>query len=708
MTGYSREELLNMHVSDLEAEENPDMVIEHFKKLMDQGWDRFESRHRCSGGTILDVLISTVYLSSQNIFLVFINDITDRKKAEEQLIIQSSALNAAANAIVITARDGHIEWVNPAFTELTGYALEEVSGKNPRSLKSGKHDAAFYKGLWDTILSGNVWRGEMINIRKDGTEYREEMTITPVMDQHGEIIRFIAIKQNITDRINLEIQLYEQKLTVEFILDHTLAGYWDWDIPAGRLYMSPAFKRMFGYEDHELPNIIDTLQNIMFPEDYPKAMACLDSHFNSKGEVPYRIVLRYLHKNGVVIWVICSGKVISWDEEYKPLRMVGSHVDITEQKRIEEEIQKLQLRIDYIYGATKTGLHIIDSDLALTYVNPALHRIYGDYHGRKCFYYFKQLQEPCLECLVLKSFETGSSVVFETSYPLENNRPVQATAIPFKDNLGNWFVAEVTFDITERKRVEEELSKAKTEAEQANQAKSEFLSRMSHELRTPLNSILGFAQLMEMGELKPAQKKGVDQILKSGKYLLNLINEVLDLSRIEAGKLVLSAENIPIREIILETMDSVGPLASTHEIRMELTESVPGDLRVHADRHHLKQVLLNLLSNAIKYNRPGGSVTIDLIPGSPLLPAEVPDTTRTRAVLLRISDTGFGISTENLERIFLPFQRIDQEKKQIEGTGLGLAVVKKLMEAMGGTVGVESREGVGSAFWIELPLTESI
>src|SRR5665647_1410547 len=262
------------------------------------------------GTALLDSTLLLILAFPVLYFFVFrpmSTHITSRKKAEELLILQSTALNASANAIVITHRDGHIEWVNPAFTKLTGYTFEEVKGANPRSLKSGKHDAVFYKNLWDTILAGEIWQGEIINKRKDGSEYTEEMTITPVKAQNGEIIHFIAI------------------------------------------------------------------------------------------------------------------------------------------------------------------IH----------------------------------------------------------------------------------------EITERKKIEVELSKAKAKAEQANLAKSEFLSRMSHELRTPMNSILGFAQLMDMGELNPAHKKGVDHILKSGKHLLNLINEVLDLSRIESGKLSVSMEPVHLNGIIMETLDMV-------------------------------------------------------------------------------------------------------------------------------------------------------
>ena len=275
--------------------------------------------------------------------------------------------------------------------------------------------------------------------------------------------------------------------------------------------------------------------------------------------------------------------------------------------------------------------------------------------------------------------------------------PVEIGLTPIEID-GEMMVLTNIIDITQRKQAENIIKQAKLEAEQANLAKSEFLSRMSHELRTPMNSILGFAQLMDMGELKPAHKKGVDHILKSGKHLLDLINEVLDISKIEAGHISLSLEPIEIYPLVKEMLDVVGPLAADKQITLEAD---PLDkLFVKADRQRLKQVLLNLVNNAIKYNRQNGFVKIncELTEG-----AEKQNST----ARISISDSGGGISQEDIIKLFNPFQRIGAEKTETEGTGLGLAVAKKLIEAMHGTIGVESELGKGSTFWIELPQTEN-
>ena len=258
----------------------------------------------------------------------------------------------------------------------------------------------------------------------------------------------------------------------------------------------------------------------------------------------------------------------------------------------------------------------------------------------------------------------------------------------------------VTMDISERKKAEEEILKARMEAEQANMAKSEFLSRMSHELRTPMNSILGFSQLLQMSDLTPGQNKGVNHIMHSGKHLLDLINEVLDISRIESGRLSLSLEPVQLAGLIGDMTGTMAPLARDYRVKI-IAENSPDDaLFVRADRQRLKQVLLNLITNAVKYNKQDGTVTIK----TKVLEQESSGLSYHR---ISVADTGTGIQPEDIGKLFKPFERIGAEKTAIEGSGLGLAVVKKLMDAMGGKVGVESTRGIGTTFWIDLPTAES-
>jgi PAS domain S-box-containing protein len=249
-------------------------------------------------------------------------------------------------------------------------------------------------------------------------------------------------------------------------------------------------------------------------------------------------------------------------------------------------------------------------------------------------------------------------------------------------------------EVTERERLTVALRRSKEEAEKANRAKSEFLSRMSHELRTPLNAILGFAQLLEMSPLDRDKREAVAQILKAGQHLLGLINEVLEISRIEAGRLSLSPEPVLITSAVQETLDLLTPMAVRRNIL--LCDEVGKERRryVMADQQRLKQVLLNLISNAIKYNSDDGTVTIS---------SEEVDGSRLK---VRVRDTGPGIKSDSQSKLFTPFERLGAEQTGVEGTGLGLALSKRLLEMMGGSIGVENNPDRGATFWMELPLVQ--
>jgi PAS domain S-box-containing protein len=248
----------------------------------------------------------------------------------------------------------------------------------------------------------------------------------------------------------------------------------------------------------------------------------------------------------------------------------------------------------------------------------------------------------------------------------------------------------INTDITEQKAAARELESTKERAERASQAKSEFLSRMSHELRTPLNAILGFGQLLQMRDLDEGKQDSVSEIMKAGNHLLELINEVLEISRIEAGRLAISLEPVPLHDLVAETLSLIRPLADQRGLSLGYEDAGCMGEHVLADFQRLKQVLLNLLSNAVKYNVPGGSVRLTCGRGSD------------NRLRIMVSDTGGGIPRERQAQLFEPFERLGAEQGGEEGTGLGLALSKGLVEAMGGAIGMESTPGKGSVFWVEL------
>ena len=305
---------------------------------------------------------------------------------------------------------------------------------------------------------------------------------------------------------------------------------------------------------------------------------------------------------------------------------------------------------------------------------------------------------PGFEALVYKA-SRGIEDSYELTYICKDGRrfPAVVSITALRDDRGGIIgYLLIGRDNSVRKGVESELNKAMAAAEKANRAKSEFLSSMSHELRTPLNAILGFAQLIETGAPPPtpSQKRNLDQILKAGWYLLELINEVLDLALIESGKVTLSREPVSLVEVMLECRAMIEPQAHKRGIGLTFPRfEVP--YFVKADRTRVKQVLINLLFNAIKYNKPGGAVAVEYT-------LSAPDSIR-----IRVRDTGAGLAPEQLAQLFQPFNRLGREASMEEGTGIGLVVTKRLVDLMGGAIGADSTVGVGSEFWFELNLANA-
>src|SRR3984893_13736303 len=303
---------------------------------------------------------------------------------------------------------------------------------------------------------------------------------------------------------------------------------------------------------------------------------------------------------------------------------------------------------------------------------------------------------PGFEALAFKA-SRGIEDIYELTYICKDGSrfPAIVSITALRDDYGDiiGYLLIGTHNSV-RKRVELELNDVVAVADPANLAKFDFLSSMSHELRTPLSAILGFAQLMESGSPPPttSQKRSIDQILKAGWYLLTLINEILDLALIESGKLSLSLEPISLSEVMHECQAMIEPQAKKRGISVAFPQI---EIRhfVEADRTRVKQVLINLLSNAIKYNKMGGTVVVGCIARPP------------GRIRICVKDSGDGLTPDKLAQLFQPFNRLGQEANVEEGTGIGLVVCKRLVELMGGVIGVESAVGKGSEFWIDLNLT---
>jgi len=391
--------------------------------------------------------------------------------------------------------------------------------------------------------------------------------------------------------------------------------------------------------------------------------------------------------------------------------VLGGLRDVADQMRrefqarteVEEARRESEERYRFVAESASDGILTIDQNRTILFANRAAEKIFGltitDMVGKP----FATLIPPRVrddhDGALKKYLDTV--VTSNPDYALQiagqgrGDREI-ALEISFGEYVKNQqhIFTGVVRDVTERKQLEHVLKRAKEDAERANRAKSDFLSRMSHELRTPLNAILGFAQLLEMDELEQEQQESVDQILKAGGHLLALVDEVLDIARIESGRMTLSLEPVDVHSVIDEAWELVHHGAVRAGITFRNGAGSGCGSVVIADRQRLKQVMLNLLSNAVKYNKESGTVQVSCTPGQ----------TRPDRLRITVADTGRGIAGDGLNRLFRPFERLGIEHTGIEGTGIGLAVSRGLVEAMDGEIGAESRLGAGSTFWFELPL----
>ncbi len=371
--------------------------------------------------------------------------------------------------------------------------------------------------------------------------------------------------------------------------------------------------------------------------------------------------------------------------------------EMAERGAAERTLREREAHFRRIIESASDWVMICDRTGALTYVGPSAERMLGvkpeDVLGARPTDMLHPDDAPnaqrSLEWLMDHPGESLTTIL-RVRHKDGNYRTFEYIGRTLAPDSGDLGVIAFARDVTERTRAEEALARAKEEAERANRAKSEFLSRMSHELRTPMNSILGFGQLLARAELAPQQTKSVQHILKAGRHLLTLINEVLEISRIEAGRENFSLEPVALGPALHEAVALVRPLAQQYAV--ELREGiVPSGAFVQADRQRFVQVVLNLLSNAMKYNRPGGFVRL----------AVSGDDARWT---IRVEDTGRGVSPDRVQELFTPFARLGAEQSDVEGTGLGLALSQRLCEAMGGALTLESTSPEGSTFRVDLPI----
>ncbi len=644
--------------------------------------------------------------------VVSFTDITLRKQQEAELQIQHSALESAANAIAIVDRRGIIQWVNPAFTRLTGYQRDEAVGQNPRVLNSGVHEKAFFHNLWKTILDGSVWQGTLTNKRKDGSFYQEEMTITPVCSRQGEITHFVAVKQDISERLRAEQRLRETEQFFRSVLELAPDGLMVADEKGVIRLANAQCEKLFGYTRDEL---IGQPVEMLVPVDARARHPAMREAFHRAAETramgPDR-VLRGQRKDGSCFPVEIGLSPLP-ARAGEGAQVAVSIRDITDRKAAEaelkkrsDELQQINFKADSALELTKAGYWHVPLDGSGWYnSSERAARIFGDPPTPDYRYSLEhwmnhvRLGDETAAKITSQNFEdavAGKIPVYDAIYAYK--RPVDGRIVwihalghVVKDAAGKpTDMFGVTQDITDFKLLESELRRAMAKAEEATKAKSAFLANMSHEIRTPMNGIMGMTELALDTELTAEQRDYLNTVKSSADALLSLINDILDFSKIEAGRIELDPIDFLLRDSISDTLNPLALRASSKNL--ELAYDVHADVpdALVGDVYRLRQVMVNLVGNAIKFTHKGEVVV------SVRLAERSGDNVLLEVV---VQDTGIGISPEAAARLFKPFEQADAATtRKFGGTGLGLAISRQLVELMGGQIRMESTPGVGSRF----------
>ena len=516
-------------------------------------------------------------------------DITERKQAEEELKKLSQAVEQSPASVVITDLRGTIQYVNSKFCEVTGYTIEEALGQNPRILKSGHTPSEVYRELWKTIKAGYEWRGEFQNKKKNGELYWESATISPLKSSDGSTAHYLAVKEDVTERKQMEESIREKEARFRGYFEHSQVGMAVTSPTKGWLEANDQLQKMLGYTLDELRQI--TWVELTHPDDLDADAKQFERML--AGEIDnYTLDKRFIRKDGEIVYTNLTVACIR-AETGDVLDVLASFQDITERKKM-------------------------DNDL----------------HER------------------IKELDEAQSAMLNMM---------------------------------------EDLDEEKAKAEDATRAKSDFLANMSHEIRTPMNAVIGMAHLALKTELTPKQQDYLNKIQSSANSLLGIINDILDFSKIEAGKLDMEAVEFDL----LETMDNVANVITVKaqekenlEVLFYLDSQVPNFLV--GDSLRLNQILVNLGNNAVKFTEKGEIV----------LTTKIKEKSDDKVTLqFSVRDTGIGMTAEQQAKLFQAFSQADTSTtRKYGGTGLGLTISKRLVTMMGGEIWTESEAGQGTTF----------
>ncbi|AFV24841.1 sensory transduction histidine kinase [Methanolobus psychrophilus R15] len=658
----------------------------------------FFSRHRIANGQLRDVEVYSgpIAIYSQQLLYYIVHDITERKLADDELLRKGMQLHTAQKIAHIGSWEfdlgsGKVDASEEA-RNIYGLDGGQLTIEQIQKVPLPKYRPMLDKALNDLVERNVPYDVRFRIMRQKGGDIR---IIHSMAEYYAEKNVVIGMIQDITESKHAKSKLRESKSLLNEVGRIAKVGGWEFDVSTGEYTWTPEVARIYDTETSN-PASLEFVLGLYSPGSKELIEKALQNAVE-KGE-SHDLELELFSVLGNHKWVRSIGHPKTNDG--KVVKVTGTLQDITERKMAEIKVAEENLWRRILMEQSRDGIVVIDQDGKVFEANPRYAEMLGYSHEEVQSLYMWDWDIHYTREQLLEMLRNADSkgILHETRQRRKDGTlidvEINANAALFGGRKLSFCVCR---DITERKKAEEELLNAKLSAETANKSKDEFLATMSHELRTPLNSIIGFSDILlsgNYGDLNEKQATYIDYILQGGRHLLHLINDILDLSKVEAGKMDLDYELFYVADVIEEIGVLISPLAIKKGIHLA-SRVDPQVGVVDADKTKFKQILYNLASNAIKFTPEKGHVTIEAKLSVNLLQ-------------ISVTDTGMGIAQGDMEKLFQPFKQLNPYlTREHEGTGLGLALVKSFIEMHGGKIRVESKPGEGSIFTFVIPLEQN-